>query len=174
VTQPVVPEFDTDELLTATKLNQLGAAVSFIQAVDGTYTPALSATGATPNIGATGTLRGIWWRTSNHMSGSFEISLSGAGVSFVGTSWRVTLPFAADLTLHTFGALAADSDNIGDFQTQSPNSVDVRTGSILLSNPAEVIFYSSDSNASIGGALWTGTSGRIKGRFHYVADPSLF
>jgi hypothetical protein len=174
VTQPTVPTFDTNERLTATKLNQLGAAVGFTQAVDGTYTPTLTATGGTPNIGASGYLNGVWWRTSNHLTVIFDVSLAGAGVSIVGSSWRISLPFNADLTLHPTGALNAPSHVIGNFQTQSPTSAEVVAGSIILSAVAEMIFYATGSSGSIGSAAFTGASARFKGTAHYVADPTLF
>jgi hypothetical protein len=180
VTQPAVPEFDTDELLTATKLNQLGAAIGFVQAVDGTYTPALTATGATPALGASGYSVGKWWRVSNHMHVIVDLLISGAGASIVGTSWRVSLPFVADLTFHAANILNATSDAIGPFYTRSStNSQDV-AGMCLLSGPAGtdttgdgVIFYYGGTATSLGSADFT-TTARIKFVVSYVADPTAF
>ncbi len=179
-TQPTVPEFDTDELLTATKLNQLGAAVSFTQAVDGTYTPVISGSGSTPVVGASGYLTGKWARVSNHVSAWIELFISGAGSALVGTSWRITLPFAADLTLHTANLLSQPSDRIGGFQTHSTASTDALSGNCLLAGPAgsdttgtAIIFYAAGSTASIGSGSFT-TTAKIKASVHYVADPTLF
>lgn len=178
MTQPAVPEFDTDELLTATKLNQLGDAVAFLQAVDGTYTPVLSAGGGTPALGANGFLTGKWWRHSNHVTAIAELNIEGAGASIVGTSWRITLPFVADLTLHTSNVLNAASDIIGNFQTRSATATEALHGSVLLSGPSgtdttgnAMIFYFNGSNTSVGAVLFT-TSVRIKAIVHYVADPT--
>jgi hypothetical protein len=178
VTAPTVPTFDTLERLTATKLNQLGDAVEFQVAADGIYTPVISAAGGTPAVGASGFLTGKWWRHSNHVTAVIDLCISGAGSSLAGTSWRITLPFVADLTFHKANVLNAESDCIGNFQTHTTVSADARTGSCLLSGPSgtdttgdAIVFYPNGSTGSLGTGNFT-TTGRVKAIVSYVADPT--
>jgi hypothetical protein len=139
----------------------------------GTYTPVLSSGAPAPVIGASGFALGGWARTGLLIDGWIDLFLSGAGVNLGGASWRITLPFDVDLTVHPVGVLNAASHNIGDFQTWSSTSADAKSGSILCSAVAEMIFYFTGSTASLGAANFT-TNARMKGRFSYWADPAEF
>ena len=138
----------------------------------GTYTPTI---GSSVNLGASGFLTGWWARTGLLITGGFDMFISGASASTGGASWRVSLPFNADLTVHVAGVLNAASHNIGDFQTWSSTSADAKSGSTLLSAVKEQIFYRQGSTASLGNTDFTPTTtARLKGRFEYWADPAEF
>jgi hypothetical protein len=143
----------------------------------GTWTPLISAAGGTPAVGA-GFLTGHYGRSINRIDYWIDLFISAGTIA--GTSWRITLPFAADLTQHTANVLGAASDAIGNFQTSSSTSAQALSGTCLLSGPSgtdttgtAVIFYSSGSTASIGAANFT-TTARIKVWGFYYADPTLF
>jgi len=138
-----------------------------------TYTPTLTATGGTPAVGASGFLTGWWYRTGRLLTVWIDINLAGAGVSLVGTSWRVSLPKLADLSRHSAGVLAADSDCVGHSFWSSGTAAQSLTTTCLLSAGAELVFYSSGSNTSRGSADFT-TSGRIKAFVQYMADATAF
>lgn len=138
-----------------------------------TYTPTLTASGGTPAIGADGFLTGWWYRTGRLVTVWIDISLSGAGVSLAGTSWRVSLPFDVDTTRHSVGVLNAASDAIGIAGTHSATSTDGRVCFVLCSAVAELIFYPNGSTASVGAGNFT-TSARIKAKVQYLADAAQF
>lgn len=139
----------------------------------GTYTPVLSSGAPSPVIGASGFATGVWARTGLFIDVWFDFFLSGTGVNLGGASWRVTLPFNADLTVHTAGVLNAASHCIGEYETWSSTSTDAKSGSVLLSAVKEAIFYFSGSTASLGAVNFT-TNARLKARCSYWADPSEF
>lgn len=138
-----------------------------------TYTPTLTASGGTPAVGASGFLTGWWYRTGLLMTVFFDLNLAGAGVSLVGTSWRVSLPKNANLTRHSAGVLNADSDEIGTAFWSSGTAAQSLLTTVILSGAAEMIFYASGSNTSRGSGDAT-TSLRIKGCVQYLADAAAF
>lgn len=153
---------------------------SKLRITKGTYTPVISATTSTPAVGASGFLKGTYWRYDYMVRAVMELLISGAGASIAGTSWRLSLPYAADLTFHTADVLNATSDIIGSYQTRSDTAAQAKTGGVLLAGPSGSdnagtygIFYSSASNTSLGSADFTGTA-RIKAEVWYVADQSAF
>lgn len=155
-------EWDADDLTAARLVTQ------------GTYTPVLSASGGTNVLGASGFLVGWWHRTGLKIWGGFDLNISGAGATLAGTTWRITLPFDADLTLLTAGVLDARSTYIGSARLRSGTAAQSKGASILLSAVAEMIFYNNDgTNTSLGASDFT-TSARIHGMFEYVADPAEF
>ncbi len=164
----LVPPYSAGDRLDADDLALLTRRVT-----TGTYPPAVTSGAPAVVLGASGFATGAWARTGLLIDGWFDILVSGVGANLGGTSWRVTLPFDVDLTVHSVGVLNAASHNIGDFQTHSATSGDAKNGSILASAIAEMIFYFTGSTASLGGANFT-TSGRLKGRFSYWADPAEF
>lgn len=164
----LVPPYSAGDRLDADDLALLKRRVT-----TGTYTPVLSSGAPSPVIGASGFATGWWARTGLLIDGGFDLFLSGTGVNLGGASWRVTLPFDVDLTVHTVGVLNAASHNIGDFQTWSSTSADAKNGSILASAVAEMIFYFTGSTTSLGAVNFT-TNARLKGRFSYWADPAEF
>jgi hypothetical protein len=137
-----------------------------------TYTPIFTAAGSA--LGVDGFIVGIWWRTGNHIHGCADLKISGVGSAIAGASWRISLPFNADLSLHTTGVLSTASSIIGNFQTHSSVSGDCLSGAVLLSAAAEMIFYYTGSSASIGAPKFTGAIAGVKAFFSYVADPALF
>lgn len=139
----------------------------------GTYTPTLTATGGTPAIGASGAINGWYHRTGLLIDVWAHILLSGAGVSIVGTSWRVSLPFSADTSLHTAGALDAVSTAIGTNRTRSGTATQSQTCAALLSAASEMIFYGPATNTSLGSADFT-TTARMHIRARYIAAASNF
>jgi hypothetical protein len=140
---------------------------------DDTYTPTLTASGGTPAIGASGFLTGWWSRIGLDMDVWIDINLAGAGISLVGTSWRVGLPKQADLTRHSAGILAADSDAIGTSFWASGTAAQSLLTTCILSAAAELIFYASGSSTSRGSGDFT-TSGRIKAHVRYKVAASEF
>lgn len=139
----------------------------------GTYTPTLTASGGTPAVGAAGSISGWYHRTGLLVNAWVHILLSGAGVSIVGTSWRVSLPFAADLTLHTPGVLNAASTAVGMCRTRSATSTQSDTFMALLSAQSELIFYGPAVNGSMGSGNFT-TSARLHVRARYIATDTAF
>lgn len=153
---------------------------SKLRITKGTYTPVISAATSTPAVGASGFLTGKYFRYDYMVHAIIELLISGVGASIAGTSWRITLPYAADLSFHAADILNATSDNIGSYQTRSDTAAQAKTGACLLSGPSgsdqagtAIIFYSSASNTSVGAADFTGTA-RIKAEVCYVADSSAF
>lgn len=138
-----------------------------------TFTPTLTATGGTPAIGADGFLTAWWYRTGRVVDVWYDICLSGAGVSIVGTSWRLSLPLDVDTTRHTTGVLNAASDCIGVGGTQSSTSTDGRVLFVLCSGTAELIMYPNGSTSSLGSGNFT-TQARIKLHIRYLADAAEF
>ncbi len=136
----------------------------------GTYSPTISASGGTPAVGS-GFLTGRWTRNGLRIIGGFDLSIVSGTIA--GTSWRISLPFNADLTAQTVGVLGAASDCIGFAQTSSSTSAQALVCSILISAVKEMIFYAAGSTASRGSADFT-TTARIKGSFEYMADPAEF
>jgi hypothetical protein len=143
------------------------------QVVSGTYTPTLTASGGTPAIGADGFLTGWYHRVGRLVTVWIDINLAGSGVSIVGTTWRVSLPFDADTSFHTTGVLDAASDQIGVARTRSGTAAQSTNFGVLLSAVAELIFYGPGTNTSMGSADFT-TSARIKAVVHYLADAAEF
>lgn len=139
----------------------------------GTYSPSITASGGSITLGTGDFLTGKWRRVGADMTVIIDLSVGGAGSAYSGTSWRITLPYAADLTWHTAGVLGAASDIIGNYQTSSGTSAEALAGSVLLSAASELIFYRTGSTASIGAAQFT-SAPRIKAVVHYLADASLF
>lgn len=164
----LLPPYQAGDELDADDLALLKRRVT-----TGTYTPVLTSGAPAAVIGASGFALGAWSRVGLQIDGWFDLFLSGVGVNLGGTSWRVTLPFDVDLTVHSVGVLNAASHNIGDFQSWSSTSADAKNGSILASAVAEMIFYFTGSTTSLGGANFT-TNARLKGRFSYWADPAEF
>src|SRR5678809_1517522 len=121
----------------------------------GSYVPILTASGGTPAVG-TGFLTGKWNRNGLRVWGSFDLSIAGGTIA--GTSWRVSLPFAADLTHHTAGVLAAASDCIGCGQTSSGTAAQACVFITLLSAASEMVFYTNASTTSLGSANFTTVS----------------
>ncbi len=139
-----------------------------------TYTPTLTATTSTPVIGADGWLRGAWHRTGLLINGWADVYVAGAGSSIVGTSWRVSLPFAADTSLHVAGLLDAEANCIGLCRTRSATAAQSGNFSAILGSTAsQMIFYGAGTNTSLGNADFT-TTARMHVRFTYVADPAAF
>lgn len=164
----LLPAFAAADELEAVTLTEPDRRVA-----DDTYTPTLTASGGTPAIGADGFLTGWWSRHGCEIDVWIDISLSGVGVSLVGTSWRVSLPFDVDTSRHSTGVLNAASDCIGIAGTHSATSTDGRVCFVLCSGVAELIFYPNGSTASIGSGNFT-TSARIKAHVRYRADPAEF
>lgn len=143
----------------------------------GTYTPVLTAATATPVLGATGYLTGNYARIGRSVSAWIELNIEGAGASLVGTSWRITIPYLADLSLHTANILNAVSTRIGGFTTRTPTAGEFKNGAALLAGPSgtdttgtAVVLYAG--NTSIGGVDFT-TSVRMHINVHYIADAAL-
>lgn len=177
MTQPSVPTFDYG-ISSVTQLNQLADAARFLLGETGEYQPLLSATVA-PALGASGFLNGVFWRTGYKVTAIIDLNLEGAGISIVGASWRISLPYLADMSLHVAGVLDAESHQIGSFDSRSDTAADSRTGAVLLAGPTGndtegtyMIFYPNASNGSIGSTSFT-TDARIKAVVQYVADPTL-
>src|SRR5690606_14884575 len=99
------------------------------------YTPDIDASGGTVAVGADGFLTGKYWRIGTYVWGSVDLNVEGSGASIDGTSWRISLPFAADLNFHTSGVLNAASDIIGNFQSRSGGAGEHQTGAAVLSGP---------------------------------------
>lgn len=138
----------------------------------GTYNPTITASGGTPAVGS-GFLTGRWTRNGLRIIGGFDLFITSGTIA--GTSWRISLPFLADLTHHTAGVLAAASDCIGCGQTSSGTTSQAVVFTTLLSAAAEMIFYFNASTTSIGSANFT-TTARMKGKFRYLAssaDPGI-
>ena len=166
----LVPPYSAGDRLDADDLALLKRRVT-----TGTFTPTVTSGAPAFNIGASGFQLGWWARTGLLIDGGFDVFVSGASASTGGSSYRIVLPFDADLTVHTAGVLNAASHNIGDFQTWSSTSADAKSGSILLSAVAEMIMYRSGSTTSLGASDFTPTTTlRLKGRFTYWADPAEF
>jgi hypothetical protein len=140
----------------------------------GTYTPTYTATTTTPVLGSTGFIRGTWTRIGLRIAGWIDLSYAGTGVVFGGTAIQTGLPFPADLTVHQAGALAAASARIGDLMTQSSVSADAKSASLILSGASTMLMYGDGSTTSFGGTIFTGTTGRIKFRFRYMAAATAF
>lgn len=143
---------------------------------EGTYTPTMTATGTDPVAGADGFLNGKWYRVGNQVTVIIDINLEGVGVNLGGTSYRVSLPFAADMNFHVDDVLDAESDIIGSFQTRSGTASQSHSGSVLLATTSELpdpacIFYFQGSNSSLGNADFT-TEARLKVKVTYLADPT--
>jgi len=164
----LLPAYAAGDELEAVTLTEADRRVE-----DDTYTPTLTATGGTPAIGADGYLTGWWHRVGLLETVWIDILLSGAGVSLVGTSWRIGLPHDADLTRHTAGILNASGDLVGNYQTHSSTSSQALAGGFLLSGTAELIMYASGSTSSRGSADFT-TTARIKGKVQYYVDAAEF
>jgi len=139
----------------------------------GSYTPTLTATGGTPALGADGFLTGKYHRTGLQIAGWVDLLISGAGASIVGTSWRISLPFNADLTLHTAGILDATSTALGLARSRSATAAQSNNFSVLLSAVKEMIFYGPASNSSLGSGDFT-TNARLHIDFEYIADAAAF
>lgn len=60
----------------------------------GTYTPALTASGTNPNLGAGGAAVGKWWRDGEFVVVEFGFSFNGAGVAAGSGTYLVSLPFS--------------------------------------------------------------------------------
>lgn len=140
----------------------------------GRYTPTYTATTTTPVLGSTGFIRGVWSRVGLRVSGWIDLSYAGSGVVFGGTAIQTGLPFAADLGIQSAGALNAASFVIGHYQTQSDVSADALNGALILSAASTMLMYRAGSTTSNGGTIFTGTVGRIKFRFRYMAAASQF
>lgn len=140
----------------------------------GTYTPTYTATTTTPVLGSTGFIRGTWTRIGLKVVGWIDLQYAGSGVVFGGTAIQTGLPWLADLTVHSAGALNAASHLIGDYMTHSDVSADAISGGLILSAAGTMLMYRSGSTTSNGGTIFTGTTGRIKYRFKYMADASQF
>ena len=142
----------------------------------GTYTPTYTATTTTPVLGSTGFIRGSWFRVGLKISGWIDLSYAGTGIVFGGTAITTGLPFAVD-SFMVAGALNAASLVIGSFMTQSTVSADATSGRMILaglSGPPRMLMYGTGSTTSKAGTMWTGTSGRLKIRFKYIAAASEF
>jgi hypothetical protein len=164
----LVPELSAFEVVPASSWND-----SVNEVTEGTYSPTITGTGSNPiwNVGG-GFLTGLWWRVGRFVSGSIDFSLTASG-TIQGTSWRLSLPFAADVTFHTAGVLDAASSYVGDFQTRSGTAAQTLTGSCLLSAASEIVMYSSGATTSVGNGNFT-TTARIKVGFRYVAAAAAF
>lgn len=138
-----------------------------------TYTPTLTATGGTPALGASGFLTGGYHRTGLLINGWIDLLISGAGASIVGTSWRLSLPVNADLSIHTAGVLDAASHRIGASTNRSSTAAQSGNASALLSAVKELVFYLSGTNTSLGSADFT-TTARMHVHFTYIADAAAF
>jgi hypothetical protein len=162
----IIPVYAAGDELEAVTLTETDRACEH-----DTYTPTLTASGGTPAIGADGFLTGWWSRVGLDMDVWIDISLAGVGVSLVGTSWRISLPYNVDLTRHSVGVLNAASDMVGAAVTWSATSADGRVCGVLVSAVKELIFYPNGSTASIGSGNFT-TGARIKGhvRVKVAAD----
>lgn len=175
MTEYLFPEYDAGDELTADDLT-----LNTNKVTRDTYTPILNATGGTPALGASGFLTGKWQRFGRWVIATVDLNFLGAGVSIVGSSYRISLPFDADLTHHTAGPLDAASDIIGGFGTRSGTASQALHGSALLAGPngtdtagTYMIFYAHASNSSIGSTNFT-TSGRLKARVAYLATAASF
>lgn len=140
----------------------------------GTYTPTYTATTTTPVLGSTGFIRGTWTRVGLKVSGWIDLSYNGTGIVFGGTAIQTGLPWLADMTIHSAGALNAASHRIGDIMTQSSVAAEAKSASLILSAAGTMLMYGDGSTSSLGGAMFTGTSARIKYRFRYMAAASQF
>lgn len=140
----------------------------------GTYTPTYTATTTTPVLGSTGFIRGTWTRIGLKVAGWIDLQYAGSGVVFGGTAIQTGLPWLADLAVHSAGALNAASHVIGDYMTQSDVAADAISGMLILSAAGTMLMYRSGATSSNGGTIFTGTTGRIKYRFKYMADASQF
>lgn len=140
----------------------------------GRYTPTYTATTTTPALGSSGFIRGVKTRVGLRVSGWIDILYSGSGVVFGGTAIQTGLPWLADLTINSAGALNAASFVIGHYQTQSDVSADALNGALILSAAGTMLMYRAGSTTSNGGTIFTGTTGRIKMRFRYMAAASQF
>lgn len=139
----------------------------------GTYQPVITATTSTPVLGASGYLLGSWQRTGLRITGWIELLISGSGASIVGTSWRLTLPFSADTTLHSTGVLDAATHNVGFARTRSATAAQSMLAAALLADSQNLVFYGPATNTSLGSADFT-TTARMHVRFRYQAHPTNF
>lgn len=138
----------------------------------GRYTPVLSATGGTNVLGSGALLNGWWMRTGLLVSAWVDF-YSGTSPTLAGTSWRFTLPFTPDTSLHTPGDLAAASTGIGYATTRSGTATQCQQCAVLLSGASDMIFYGPGTNSSLGSADFT-TDARIHAEVTYMAASSNF
>lgn len=146
----------------------------------GTYSPNISATSATPVLGASGFLTGRWTRVGYQITAYIDLYIAGSGSSIVGTSWRLELPFLADGSFHTnlSGTLDANADTIGNYVSRSDTAAQSQTGAVILGTYNSVagtgtVFYLPGSSTSLGSSNFT-TTARIHAKVTYIADPSEF
>ena len=153
------------QIITADRIDKLDT--------QGAYTPVLTAATTNPDLGD-GFSTGHWQRNGHLFNVWIEIEIGETGVDFGGSSWRVSLPFLADLTFHRAGALAGAPSRIGGFKTRSLS----KGGAALLYQDSNgenlggyVILYEGDEATSIGGADFT-INAQLLINCSYVADPA--
>jgi hypothetical protein len=145
----------------------------------GTYTPILTAAGGSVTVGSTGFLTGKYALFGRLCRAIIDLRVEGTGSAISGTSWRITVPFLADLSWHTANVLNAASDIIGTHQTRSGTVGQVTNGGVLLAGPSgtdttgtAVIFYRDSSTGSLGSGEFT-IPAELKAEVLYVVDPSF-
>lgn len=155
--------------------SQTGAnsdALDAVAPIKGTYSPTIAATGGNPVINGTSFLEGKWWRVGDHITTVIDLFIDEAA-DFGGSSWRISLPFIADLTFHNSGVLSPDpSDAIGVCHGRGSASAGFG-GTVLLANDGIVgdgngmIFYPAAAVGSLGASDFA-TTARLKAIVSYV------
>ena len=146
----------------------------------GTYSPGISATSATPVLGASGFLTGRWYRLGRVVTAFIDLNIAGSGSSIVGTSWRLELPFLADASFHVnlSGTLDDTADDVSHYVSRSSTAAQSLVGTGVLGTYNSVagtgiVIYKTASSTSVGSADFT-TTARIHAQVTYVADASEF
>lgn len=128
-----------------------------------TYTPTLISTGTQPNIGSTGTLYGVWWRSGRKIAVWVYLQFNGTGVNGGSGSIAISLPFPIDQTLHNFGGLL-DSSVYG-VATIHAVSVPIVLGATAIVGNVSIF---NDTNFGLrqhGSASAASTSGFVAGDY---------
>jgi hypothetical protein len=154
-------------------INDLQSDVDDLQnALTGTYTPTITVnTGTVPTLGVAGYLVGKWWLVGRSIHVIVDLLISGTGSDLAdGTSWRLSLPTAADTTLHAVGAggLNDVNDVIGNYVSRSSTLAQSTAGAAILLTSTTMIFYAHGSGVSVGAADFS-SSARIKAHVSYLA-----
>lgn len=124
------------------------ASAFFVPPTD--YDVELTASTSNPTLGGSGFIQGhyvIEYGTRVHAWVEGELGGSGANVG--SGTWFISLPLAADTTIHRFGSAAAVASTIGHGRLRVPSGGTARNVEALLFTPTTVLFYRSDSAGSI-------------------------
>lgn len=143
--------------------------------VSGLWTPELTATTTNPNLGADGSATGGWHVTGHLVTCWGRFVFAGSGISPGSGAYRISVPFAPDLSLIDQSGTTGDGTQVG-FGRLRDNSAGANSQSVVVQfvtgGVLALLQHATNNTVSNSSPFTPADGDRISFQATYPIDPS--